>query len=297
MNRPTLIAIVTYLLLIPIAASVKAGVSGDTEFRLQVDNSHFGEVECPDRDRWIDLCSRDHSSGLDLGIQLAIEVGETNDSGRLYQCFLRSDGDGVGPDITLGRFENIDSRGFSSLDGISFDQQLDHLGWKLYAGKPRRFEAYWQEDADLILGIFTDLNLMSFYQMDRFSRLFLNLGLERRWSRTRQRNLHFGLSGERPEVEEGAQFRDFNLAADWGLDDQNLHRMVLDTHYDLKSQGFLRLGYRFFRPDQEPETFRDRYHGFFSMDRQSVLKGVWLLPKYKSLQTNFELNGSRQGQG
>ncbi|MCG7908686.1 MAG: hypothetical protein JAZ19_13870 [Candidatus Thiodiazotropha taylori] len=296
MNRSACCAVVIHLLFIPIATNAKAGVSGNTEFRLQVDNSHFGETDSS-VELWNDLYYSDRSSGLDLGIQFAVEAGDHTDTGRLYQCFLRSDGGGVGPDITLGRFENVDSRGFSSLDGISFDQQLDHIGWKLYAGKPRRFEAYWQEDANLILGMFTDLDLLSFHKSDRFSRLFLNLGLEQRWSRIRQRNLHLGLSGERPEVEEEVQFKDFNLAADWDLDDQKLQRMVLDAHYDLKSQGFLRLGYRFFRPDQEPETFRDRYHGFFSMDRQSVLKGVWQLPKYERLQTNFELNGSRQGKG
>jgi hypothetical protein len=296
MNRSAICAIVSHLLFIPLAASVKAGVSGDTELRLQVDNTHFGETETS-IEQWTDLYYTDQSSGLDLGLQFAIEVGEPDDTGQIYQCFIRSDGDGVAPDITIGRFENIDSSGFSSLDGVSFDQQLDKLGWRLYAGKPRRLEAYWEEDADLVLGLFSDLNLLSFYQADRFNRLFLNLGIERRWSNTRQSNLHLGLSGERPEVDAGPQFKDFNLSADWDLDDQNLHRMVLDTHYDLKAQGFLRLGYRYFRPDEEPETFRDRYHGFFSMERQSLLKGVWQLPKYRTLQTNFELNGSRQEQG
>ncbi|MCG8486070.1 MAG: hypothetical protein MI756_01225 [Chromatiales bacterium] len=296
MNRPALCAIVSHLLLLPIAVTVEAGVSGDTELRLQVDNSHFGETESS-FELWNDLYYTDRSNGLDMGFQFAIEAGEPSDSARLYQCFIRSNGDGVAPDITIGRFEHIDSSGFSNLDGISFDQQFDHIGWRLYAGKPRRFEAYWQEDADLIIGLFSDLNLLSLYETDRFNRLLLNLGLEQRWSRTRQRNLHLALSGERPEVEEGPQFKDFNLAADLDLDGQNLHRMVLDAHYDLKAQGHLRLGYRYYRPDEEPETFRDRYHGFFSMDRQSILKGVWQLPKYKRLQTNFEFNGSRQDQG
>ncbi|MEJ2619186.1 MAG: hypothetical protein P8163_02745 [Candidatus Thiodiazotropha sp.] len=296
MNRPAICAIVSHLLLLPIAATVKAGVSGDSELRLQVDNTHFGETEAS-IELWNDLYYTDRSSGLDLGIQFAIETGEPNDTGRLYQCFIRSDGEGLGPDITIGRFEHIDSRGFSNLDGISFDQQSDQIGWRLYAGKPRRFETSWEEDANLVLGLFSDLNILSVYQTDRFSRLLLNLGLERRWSRRRQSNLHLGLSGERPKVDAGPQFKDFNLAADWDLDDQYFHRMVLDAHYDLKAQGFLRLGYRYFRPNEEPETFRDRYHGFFSMERQSLLKGVWQLPEYRRLQTNFELNGSRQAQG
>lgn len=296
MNRSTVWAIVCNALLIPIASTVKAGVSGDTEVRLQLDNTHFGETETS-LETWNTLYYKDLSSDLEMGVQFAVEADEDRATGNIYQCFIHSDGGGEMPDITIGRFENIDSSGFNTLDGVSISQRLSPLSWKLYSGKPRRFEAYLGDDAELIMGLSSDYDLLSLAQTKQFKKLNINLGLERRWTQTQQLNLHLSLMGERPEFDEGTQLSDFHLAADIRLDNQTLQRIVADTHYDLKTQGTLRLDYRYYRPAEEPETFRDRYHGFYSMDRQSIFKGVWYFPKRGGLETNFELNGSRQEQG
>lgn len=296
MNRSTIYAIVCNLLLIPIVTDTRAGISGDTELRLQVDNTHFGETETS-LEQWSAIYYKDLSTGLDIGVQFAVEAREANTSGQLYQCYIRSDGKGERPDLTLGRFEIIENGGFNTLDGISISQQLSAIDWRVYGGKPRRIEAYWEEDADLLIGLSSNYDLLSLVQTKQFKQLNFNFGLERRWAHSQQMDLHLSLTGVRPELDEDLQLNDFHLAADMNLDDQSLQRVVVDSHYDLKTQGYLRLGYRYYRPNEEPETFRDRYHGFFSMERQSILKGVWHLPKRAGLETNFELNGSRQEQG
>jgi hypothetical protein len=296
MNRLAICAIVPNFLLIPIASTASAGVSGDTEIRLLVDKSRFGETETS-LEQWNALTYKDLTKALDIGVQFSIEADETNETGRLYQCYIHSGGRDEGPDITIGRFEMVDSSGFYTLDGASFSQRLDPLSWKLYAGKPRRFESYWDEDADLVLGLGSDVSLLPLIQAERFTKLSFNLGLERRWSHARQMNLHLSLSGEQHELDEVTQIKDFFLSADMRLDNQTLQRVVIDSHYDLNAQGSLRLGYRYYRPLEEPETFRDRYHGFYSMDRQSVLKGIWHMPKIGRVEPHFELNGIRQDHG
>lgn len=152
MNRSTIYAIVCNLLLIPIVTDTRAGISGDTELRLQVDNTHFGETETS-LEQWSAIYYKDLSTGLDMGVQFAVEAREANTSGQLYQCYIRSDGKGERPDLTLGRFEIIENGGFNTLDGISISQQLSAIDWRVYGGKPRRIEAYWEEDADLLIGL------------------------------------------------------------------------------------------------------------------------------------------------
>jgi hypothetical protein len=296
MKRAEIVAMVGKLLLMPIATVVNAGVSGDSETRLLIDSSRFGDTQTS-LEQWNSLYYKDLSSGLDMGLQFALEADEESGTGQLYQCFIQSDIGDEWPQITMGRFEMIDSLGFNTLDGISISQQVVPFTWKLYTGKPRRFEAEWEEDADLLLGLSADYSLMPLIQSDYFRKLIANVGLERRWSHTRQMNLHLSLVGERPEIDEDLQLNDFSLAADMDLDDQTLRRVVIDSHYDLKQQGDLRLVYRFYRPDEEPETFRDRFHGFYSMDRQSIFKGVWSPPKIGVLESHFEFTGSRQQQG
>jgi hypothetical protein len=291
------IAIVCKLLFVPIATSVKAGISGDSELRAEVDRSRHGETVTA-LEQWTSLYYKDLKSDLQMGVQFALQAHEQDSAGQIYQCFVRS-GDGrQRPELTVGRFETIDNHGFQTLDGFSLYQQVTTpLAWKFYTGKPRQFEAYQEEDADLLLGLGTEIDLKTLTPTDSFKKLMFNLGLEQRWSYAKQTNLHGSLSGEMPEIDADAQIRDFHLAMDMSLDDSVLRRVMMDANFDFKQQGHLRMAYHYYLPDDDLETFRDRYHGFYSMDRQSILKSIWFLPKTGAVETRFEISGSRQEQG
>jgi hypothetical protein len=296
MNALTVLGIVWTLLLFLMVTSVRAGVSGESETRFQIDNDRFGETEAS-IEQWTSLYYKDIGGDLRMAVQFAVEAGEQQTSEQLYQCFLRSGGSDHQPELTLGRFALADTGGFNTLDGFSIRQQFAPITWGVYSGKPQKLDGYVDEAAELLLGVTTRYDLTQFTASDRFHRLALNLGLEKVWRNTSELILHSGLNGERPGTDETSLLRDFQLAVDIDLGEALLRRAVLDTHFDLKQQGQVRVGYHFYQPDDDLESFRDRFHGIYNDERQSVTRGVWYLPSTSALETRLELSGNRHQQG
>jgi hypothetical protein len=288
--------IVWKLLIFLLATSVKAGISGDTETRFQIDNDRYGETQTT-VEQWTSIYYKDNGGDLSMAIQFAVEAGERETNKQLYQCFLRSGGGIRQPELTIGRFALADTGGFNTLDGFSIRQQLTPLTWNIYSGKPQKLDGYVDGGGDLLLGLSTLYDLTQFSAIDNFHRLAFNFGLEKVWSNTSELVLHSGLNGERLSSDDESILRDFQLALAINLEEQTLRRAIFDTHFDLKQQGQLRVGYHFYQPDDELETFRDRYHGVYNEERQSQARGVWYLPSNGALETRFELSGNRHEQG
>jgi hypothetical protein len=296
MKGSFIITILSSLLLFPVSRPVMAGISGSSETRFQVDNSRYGETQTA-IEQWTSLYYKAHGGDPHLAIQFAVQGTDEQISEQLYQCFIRSGEGGEQPVLTIGRFEMSNATGFNTLDGFSVQQRLAPFSWKIYSGKPRHVDGYETERADLLLGLGTQYDLASSTHVDQFSKLMLNLGLERIWNNTGEVILHAGLSGERLSADDGAQLRDFQLALDISLDDRSLRRALFDTHFDLRHQGQVRVGYHYYLPDEDLVTFRDRFHGIYNMQRQSILKGVWYLPQAGPLESRFEISGNRHEQG
>ncbi|MEJ2609295.1 MAG: hypothetical protein P8179_04205 [Candidatus Thiodiazotropha sp.] len=268
-----------------------AGISGSSETRLQVDSSRY-ENSDNYLEQWTALYYRDLASDLRMGTQFELDANEEGVTGRLYQLYLKSGDHSDRPELTIGRFETIDNSGFQTLDGFSVINRSSPVAWKVYAGKPRRFEDLYSSDAETMVGLGGVYDLQPAIKSEQFEKLLFNIGLDHRWSSSKQTNFHGSISGLLQQVEERTQLSDFYLAADVNLDTRTYQRVVIDTHFNLARQGSVRIGYRYYQPDEEPETFRDMYHGFYSMQRQSLWKGVWQLPKWKDLQTYLEMNRS-----
>jgi hypothetical protein len=296
MKHLAVFAIVGKFLLFSMINPVTAGVSGETEIRFQSDNDRYGETETT-LEQWTSIYYKDHGGDLRMAIQFAVEAGEQQTSEQLYQCFLRSGGGIQQPELTIGRFTLADNSGFNTLDGFSIQQQLVPMAWKIYSGKPRHLDGYQDDTAELLLGFNTRYDVTEFATDDSFNKLTFNLGLEKVWSNTAGMILHAGLSGERPGSDGAASLRDFQLAVDLNLEERSLRRAIVDTHFDFKQQGQARVGYHYFQPDEDLDTFRDRYHGIYNDERQSIAKGVWYLPSTGALETRFEVSGNRHEQG
>jgi hypothetical protein len=296
MKAATITAIVCELLLLPMTRSVLAGVSGDTETRILVDKSRFGEA-VSSIEQWTSLYYQEIGGDLRMGLQFAVEVDEDESTGQIYQSYVQG-GDAVEQvHYTVGRFESIDLNGFYTLDGFSLAKTLAASRLRFYAGRPRHLEAYTRQHADFLLGLDGHFDLISEVDSERFNKLIFNLGLERRLGESNTSLLHAGLTGEQVELEQAPQLRDFQFAADIDLNDLSLCRVVMDVHFDLKAYGGLRLGYHQYVPDLERDTFRDRYHGVYNDSRHSVMRGVWYLPKMAALESRIEVSGNSQDHG
>jgi hypothetical protein len=301
MRALAVLADVVKLVLVSIPLSTMAGVSGDTETRFLLDDSRSGEAEAS-IEQWTSIYYKDIGGSQSMGIQFAAQAGEDDADGRLYQCYLRTGEGKEQGEFTLGRFETADNGGFYTLDGLSITQGMSQHSWRLIAGKPRHLEAYAQEDDEFLLGLNAYFDLTTIPKVVDFNKLMLNLGMQRRWSDSQQMLFHGGLYGERPELGRGPQLQDFQFFADINFDDLSLQRAVIDTHFDLRQQGAVRLGYHYYLPDEEQDTFRDRFHGIYNSERQSIFKGVWYLPPWYlpetgSLESRFEISRSSQKQG
>jgi hypothetical protein len=296
MKATTITAIVCELLLLSMTRSVLAGVSGDTETRILADKSRFGDA-LTSIEQWTSLVYQEIGGDLRMGLQFAVEADEDESAGQIYQSYIQG-GDAVEQvQYTIGRFESVDLNGFYTLDGFSLAKTFATSHWRFYAGRPRHLEAYVQEDADFLFGLDGHFDLIPEVESERFKKLIFNLGMERRVGESNPSLLHAGLTGEQVDFEQGPQLGDFQFAADIDLNDLSLSRVVMDTRFDLKSYGGLRLGYHHYVPDPERDTFRDRYHGVYNDTRHSVLRGVWYLPKMANLESRVEVSGNSQDHG
>ncbi len=279
-----------------VCESAQAGWSGSTEFRWRLDSSRFEQTERA-LEQWTGLNYLDLSSGLASGVQFSLEGDGDDWRGRLYQAYLRS-GDGYErPELTVGRFEAVDSSGYQTLDGVALRQRFDAFDFNLRAGKPRRFEAYESDASDLLLSASGDYDLLALWPLPSFERISLNLGMERQWSASLQTRLLGGLSGVFREREQPFSPRDFHLAFVRDVDDERWYRLIADGRFGLGTMGMLRLGYAYYDPDEAFETFRDRYHGFYSLERQTVTRAIWQLPAVGGVNTQLEFYASRPEAG
>jgi hypothetical protein len=284
------------LLLLSTATSSIAGISGESETRFLVDRSRYGEAETS-LAQWTSVYYQDLGGDLRMGLQFAVSAGEGESYGRLYQSYLRTGNALETPELTLGRFESVDGSGFITLDGLALAQRAAMLGWRLYLGKPRKIENYLQESADFLMGVTAQKELESFRQALDLNRLRLNLGLEHRWSEAGTTRLHGGLSGAGRLSEERSGLVDFQMGGDLNLQAHTWQRTTLDLLFEMDKSGQLRLGYYYYRPDAEADSFRERFHGIYDMDRESIMKLVWYMPKLGSKVLQLEVFGTGQQQG
>jgi hypothetical protein len=279
-----------------LSESLFAGLSGSAELRWQTDSSRFQNTEHT-LEQWTAINYQDLASGFSSNLQFSLKVDEGTTQGRLYQCYLRS-GDGeVRPELTLGRFETVNSDGYQTLDGFTWRQRHDAFGWRVMAGKLKRFEDYAIDATDLMLGVSGDYDLLGVFAMPAFERVRLDLGLEHLRGTSPQTRLHGGVSGLFKENQTRFFLSEFHLAGDVNTDDGTWHRISADSRFDLHRLGVLGLRYAYYDPDDELETFRERFHGFYSLERQSVARGLWQLPEMSGLRLQFELSGNRPDAG
>jgi hypothetical protein len=232
-----------------------------------------------------------------MGLQFAVEADEDENTGQLYQSYVQG-GDAVDQvQYTFGRFEWIDLNGFYTLDGFSLTKAFSASRWRFYAGRPTHLEAYNRQSADFLIGLDGHFDLIPESNSERFKKLIFNLGFERRVGDSNPSLLHAGLTGEQIDFEQGPQLGDFQFGVDIDLSGLSLSRVVMDTRFDLKAYGGLRLGYHHYVPDPERDTFRDRYHGVYNDSRHSVMRGVWYLPKMASFESSVEVSGNSQDHG
>ena len=246
------------------AGTVHAGLSGRLEVLFDADNRPFRSST--GIEEWLDLAYDDPKRSLHGGVSAALSQREGE--GQLYQLYLEKTLDNRGDEIRLGRFLRADSIGFYSLDGFQLKHSIRWVIFAIYAGVPRRIEAFRSVDADAIYGV--DLRSQA-REVGRYS-VDGWVGWQRFEQDEYVDRFHLGLRGAGKSSDKGMYPSAFSMSGSYVADESWWEAAQVNTRWDLENTAHLRLDYEIYEPATEKLSFRDRFYSLYARGRQSQLK-------------------------
>lgn len=250
--------------LLLMAQNCQAGLSGRSDTLMTLDNREFQDKS--GLEERLDLNYDHQASGLSSGLSLGLRQRDAEDEGYVYQLYLDKKLGNSGSAVRLGRFEQADSLGFYTLDGVRCRLAGDLTSLLLYSGVPRRIEGLRSVEGESVSG--ADLHLHEqtwgtfaldgrigwqvFEQQGKTERM--NVGLKARSTDTSRRN--------------GEPFS-LSLAGSWLADEKVWESYQLNLSTILGDDARLQLDYETYEPAAEVLSFRDRFYSNYESGRQS----------------------------
>ncbi len=278
------------------------GYSGFSEITLETGNTRSTDNETT-LEQWNEIIYKDLNTGKEIGTQFSFKLGtqgaDSSDA-EIYQLYLKQAYQDK--TLTLGRFEQIDARGFYTLDGLSLKPKNDKQLW-FYLGVPKRIDAYSGVDGGFLMGIekrfsrtFHNTKLLktggvSFNNTNNKIQQHFRLGLQQEWadslgSRTKGSYLNLVFSQLGSPVASLLSPVRLDLSGGLRLDEEKIENLVAKAEFDLKKQGRLYLSYDHYRPPELNISFRDRFYESYASKTQDVLRADW----HKKLNQETTLN-------
>ncbi len=307
------------------------GFSGFSEITLKTTNTQTLENEVV-LEQWNEIIYKDLNTQKQMGVQFSFkfEVNQkTKSDAEIYQLYLKQPlQDKI---LTVGRFEQIDSSGFYTLDGLSLKPQDPHQWW-IYLGVPQRIDAYNGIDAGFLIGmekqydISLDLPLLSllslkkpssrsikkggdgYYNNQSYQSTYqpvFKLGLQQQWDHgdtASYLTLAFGQQFQNnPQVKKASSslptLTRLNLSTGLHLDKTAIKNFVLKAEYALRKQGHIYLSYDHYRPPETNISFYERFYQSYASQQQDVLQADWHKKINQKMRVNLQLKQVWHQQG
>ncbi len=264
--------------------SVHAGLSGQFETLIKLDNRHFqSEQSIEER---FDLVYDDPASNLRSGLSLALSQQQSDREAEITQIYLEKQLNGNRTLFSLGRLQRSDSLGFYALDGLLFKHVINKTMLTMYGGVPRRIENFRSIEGEALYGfdVQTSVTRFSCYKLDgRFG-----------WQRFQQsgtvdrvniggRGIHQQATGFFPSA--------FSFSGSYLIDDEAWESIQLSAYRNFENFARLRLSYDTYEPINDKFTFKERFYSRYAHGRQSQFKAEYQFRQ--GYQQSWSLNGRR----
>ena len=271
-------ALILLWIIILTTADARAGLSGQLETTVEMNNSQF-RAEAGMEER-LDLSYEDQDKGLQSNLSLALSQQSNNSEAELYQLYLQQDFNNAVDEISLGRFFRADTLGYYSLDGIQYRHKFDAAILNIYAGVPGRIEDFRSIDGEALYGI--DLQtlprLIQDYEVDA------RLGWQRLDQNGHEQRYHFGLRASGENVNTKPLPSELSMSASYVAESSQWESAQINTRWDLEENSTLRLDYETYQPVSEELSFRDRFYSLYARGQQTQFKAAYQF-KYDYQQT------------
>jgi len=260
------------------AMPLYAAWSGSLETRFQSD-SYFDSGNHVEQ--WLNLDYRSRDDSLTWGLLGNYGASRLESWMNLHRLYLGKNFFANSLQAKIGRFEHIDTAGYSTLDGLDL-RWRDGKGrqWEWFAGKPRRAELYFIPDSGndgmdkpqskymAGMRMSRPLDTENLYWLENFR---IGLGMRYHWSGVNTWKLDGRFAGnwlpvtDLPPVELSAAMV---LGTDvFGVESFDIQaRMRLDDDSQLLFRG------RRYDPPDTPITFADRYYSYYARGSQTVME-------------------------
>ena len=243
------------------------GYSGFSEITLETANTHNQENDVT-LEQWNEIIYRDLNTQKEIGTQFSFKLGKQNHfDTEIYQLYLKQPFDSK--TLTVGRFEQIDARGFYTLNGFSL-KPSNNQDWWFFMGKPKRIDAYEGVDGGWLLGAERHFT----YKTSKTQKQQFRIGFQQQWNHGNSGS-YLNLSTTRQFTESQIKLTRMNISGGVRLDETALENFIAKAEFDLKEQGYLYLSYDHYRPPEKSISFHNRFYQSYALKQQSVLRGDW----------------------
>lgn len=255
------------------------GYSGFSEITLKTGNTSSADNDTT-LEQWNEIIYTDLNTQKEIGTQFSFKVGKENSfDGEIYQLYLKQPFNSK--TLIVGRFDQIDARGYYTLDGFSL-KPSNAEDWWFYMGSPKRIDAYEGVDGGWLIGA----EKRSTKKKSATQKQLLRVGFQQQWDGSAGSYLNLGFTQLDSKPEKFGLVR-LDLSGGLRLDETSLENFIAKAEFDLEQQGRFYLSYDHYRPPEESMSFHDRFYQSYTLEKQSVLRADW--HKRLNLQTTLNL--------
>ena len=258
------------------------GYSGFSEVTIESGNTSSTDIDST-LEQWNEIIYTDLNTQKEIGTQFSLKAGKENSfDSEIYQLYLKRPFDSK--TLIVGRFDQIDARGYYTLDGFSLKPSNAKNGvenWWFYMGSPKRIDAYEGVDGGWLMGAEKQITKNKSVTLKQLFRV----GFQQQWDESAGSYLNLGFSQlDKQPHKLGLTRLDFSGGL--RLDETSLENFIAKAEYNLEQQGHLYLSYDHYRPPEKSISFHDRFYQSYAQEKQSVLRADW----HKRLNPRTTLN-------
>jgi len=240
------------------------GYSGFSEITLKTGNTSSADNDTT-LEQWNEIIYTDLNTQKEIGTQFSFKVGKENSfDGEIYQLYLKQPFNSK--TLIVGRFDQIDARGYYTLDGFSL-KPSNAEDWWFYMGSPKRIDAYEGVDGGWLIGA----EKRSTKKKSATQKQLLRVGFQQQWDGSAGSYLNLGFTQLDSKPEKFGLVR-LDLSGGLRLDETSLENFIAKAEFDLEQQGRFYLSYHHYRPPEESMSFHDRFYQSYTLEKQSVLR-------------------------
>ncbi len=244
--------------------SSQAGLSGRSDTLVTLDNREFQNKK--GFDERVDVNYENPSLSLSSGLSLGWRQRDGAEERHVYQFYVQKNISNNGSSIRLGRFEQMDSLGFYTLDGIRFRLSGDLASLLLYSGTPRRIEGLRSVEGESVSGVDLHLHEQTWTSFALDGRI----GWQVFEQQAETRRMNVGLKAKSTDTSRGnGEPFSLSVAGSWLTDEKLWESYQLNVSSILGDDARLQFDYEIYEPATEVLSFRDRFYYRYERGWQS----------------------------